>query len=140
MKLLDFIYWVHSCIERSYLPLILILFLWAYISFSLHVVISAWTIVGAEFALYWVTINHTVVWLARRGCPGRLEKQDMPGLGVRGWGMVSLEHLQRYSALGEQLAMSQRMGCGLPTRGLDWARVWRVAEYGLHSNTRMQVW
>lgn len=85
MKLLDFIYWVYSCIERSYLPLNLILFLWAYnISFSLHVVTSAWTIVGAEFALYWVTINHTVVWLASRECPGGLEKQDISGLGVRG--------------------------------------------------------
>lgn len=40
----------------------------------------------AEFALYQVTVNHTVAWLAGRGCPGRLEKQDMPGLGVRGWG------------------------------------------------------
>lgn len=92
---------MHRCIERFYLPLNLILFLWACnISLSLHVVTPARTVDDAEFVLYQVSINHTVLWLARRGCPGSLEKEDLPGVQMKGG--VGLEHLQRCSAPGNK--------------------------------------
>jgi hypothetical protein len=51
-KLLYFIYRVYSYIEQFYLPVNLILFSWTCsISFT-HFVISARTIVGAEFAQF----------------------------------------------------------------------------------------